>query len=310
MSVSHPAILRNTPKSVSRSFTSEMHAPSHPATQPPNLNAIMNPISRIFGALALGMAACSEGRAVVLSVIESDDFLHPERGFVSFRDAYEEGVGVGWDSYGHRSLVRDIDFDGDGQAEIRFTGEGGGLGVMTFAHAMVAAAPKPEDFTDPGGYAWPLASGVSVGSNAGELGLPGYPVTDWHRDGDFRGYPDITPPPLLISVGDSWGQQFGGYFPELFGIGGNNAPSFLAVRFGEEGAWHYGWVQISPTLGGSVGLIGGWGWETEVNKPILVGIIPEPAATGSWIAMSAVGVALLRRRRGERGPASSPGSGI
>lgn len=62
------------------------------------------------------------------------------------------------------------------------------------------------------------------------------------------------------------------------------------------GEFHYGWVDIANTLAKPWNYeIRGWAWESEPNKAILAGAVPEPSGL-CLIIIGACG-SLLRRRR-------------
>ncbi|MFD2257890.1 PEP-CTERM sorting domain-containing protein [Luteolibacter algae] len=68
---------------------------------------------------------------------------------------------------------------------------------------------------------------------------------------------------------------------------------FLAFRILKEDGWHYGWLEVS---GGAFGLsIHGIAWETDPDKAIVAGAVPEP--TSALIVICGAICFLIRRKR-------------
>ena len=79
----------------------------------------------------------------------------------------------------------------------------------------------------------------------------------------------------------------------------SNIPRQTLTYFGLEleknGNTHYGWVEVSSFVSLFNDIeIHSWGYETEPNKPILAGAIPEPS---SILLLSLSFPILLRRQR-------------
>lgn len=244
--------------------------------------------------------------------IVSRTFFDPTE---QFWGIYQEVVGTNiFTLVAHPS--RWIDFDNDGVPELEIRGRGPGDGggsiqINTSAHTQVLAA---DDFSETrGGFVLPVPQAVSIGDDAALHLYEGLPDVGWHHHWDFGYFPPNNPflgneedyyPPLLVTGGgltSGWGPVITGYFGELAGTPPFDEMLYIGFRFGEEGAWNYGWLHIN-IWGGWEGWVSGWAYETELNTPIRAGAIPEPASAVLLAGGLALAAAGARRRRG-RSPA-------
>lgn len=181
----------------------------------------------------------------------------------------------GGSGYGNR----EVDIDGDGSPEVYFYGVSNGLMVTTFAGVEIVGSALPPPYVDQATMAVPFFRGQLIGEDAPGVNLfTGWPYPQW-LDSDAW--------PTEVTGGSSSGKS--GILANVPGF------TFLAIRMEKEDGWHYGWIQIDDFLSGSVGVIGGWAWETEASTPIAVGVIPEPRV-GLLVIGSLSAILALRRR--------------
>lgn len=254
----------------------------------------------LAGLLALGVA--EQVGATIISQI----FFNPEEVVWGLPfDPVGTNPASGWSNNHPHKL---IDFDGDGIPELEILGRGPrsvnpAIRINTFEHTQVMAA---DQFSlSPGGIVLPVPKNISIGDDAASYLYGGLPDVGWHHHWDF-GYIPSNPfigeedyyPALLLSSGGLWGGNVGvgGYFGLLGGTPPFDGVLYIGVRFGEDGAWNYSWLQIN-IWGGWEGFISGWAYETELNKSILAGAIPEPASSATLLALVALGTVVARRRR-------------
>ncbi|MEO8351461.1 MAG: PEP-CTERM sorting domain-containing protein [Chthoniobacteraceae bacterium] len=87
---------------------------------------------------------------------------------------------------------------------------------------------------------------------------------------------------------------FGGHYFGLFAF----IRAYAGLRFEIEGKQHYAWLDLHNALigGGGVGFkVHGWAYETEPDKPIAAGAVPEPHT--AILLFAGVASVLVRRRR-------------
>jgi len=245
--------------------------------------------------------------------IVSRTFFDPTE---QFWGIYQEVVGTNVHTHtAHPSQWIDFDNDGVPELEIRGprTGESGtaSININTSAHVQLMAADKVT--LGKGGWVLPVPQNVSIGSDAASHLYGDLPDIGWHHHWDFGYYPpnpffgdeeDYYPSLLVTSGGRVAGigqNESGGYFGVFAGTPPFDELLYIGFRFGEEGAWNYGWLHIN-ILGGWEGWVSGWAYETELNTPIGAGAIPEPASAVLLAGGLALAAAGARRRRG-RSPA-------
>ena len=188
---------------------------------------------------------------------------------------------AGWDNryLGGRDIRQQVDLDGDGVPELEFYGTNSALDVLISSHAEILSSHVPLTQADNSTYVIPVIRGDLLGPDAlSRYQYQGIPPTLW--------YGSDAPETHVLGIGFGDPENCGGYFPQ------QNKPPYVALRFMKNGEWHYAWVQVSSWMD-SMGAINGWGWETEPDTPIIVGLIPEP----SGFLLVASGSLLLWKRR-------------
>jgi hypothetical protein len=176
-----------------------------------------------------------------------------------------------------------FDINQDGVSDFRFIRDGGAGLLASFQASgdnrfisTLAIAP------DVGGYVVPVVRGNLLGSDTTTL------LGSWHKHTDNGG-------------GSGFGLIFGPR-PLQF------EDAYIGVEFLAADGIHYGWIQykgfghpnsivdgfrIPPnTLGG---FIDSWAYESEPNKAIVVGVVPEPS-NALLVAAGFVISCLMRRR--------------
>jgi hypothetical protein len=178
-----------------------------------------------------------------------------------------------------------IDLDGDGAADLSIR-EGFGFGADVHGGTAVLGRQR---FVDP---IEPFGREVFVhASVAGEVigpvsGTPTDQGVFWRADPQYVG-----PTNYFMATGvPSNILSFGG---EFF-----STRKFLGVRLEPEpGVFHYGWVDIENNMAKPWNYrIHGWAYETEPNKAIIAGAVPEPGG-GALLLVAGMVVAFRRNRR-------------
>ena len=162
-----------------------------------------------------------------------------------------------------------LDVDQNDTFDLRFRNFGlpEALNVIPLGGAEVIAVPAfPGDPVD---IALPLVSERAIGPNPSQLFDRAY----WSKD-----KPNGSIMYACVDIGCS-----GGFWFE---------PRYLGFRLAKWDGYHYGWILFEP-MGGFGGNFLGYAYETEANRPILAGAIPEPG--GSWLAASGLLAGLLVR---------------
>ena len=188
----------------------------------------------------------------------------------------------------HKSYEFDVDGNGSVDFGLYSTVDGtpsgqsfGGVYASPKAGVEILGCPYPPPFSDPDN----LGVGVPMGSIIGaDLPLLYTPETgvEWGgpnlRTGKYN---------MLSAV---WTNGQSG----TFYVGSEDVTGCLAFRIMREDGWHYGWLEAA---GGAQGLaIYGIAWETEADKAIIAGVVPEPSA----VLFAACGAAALLSRRFRR----------
>ena len=132
------------------------------------------------------------------------------------------------------------------------------------------------------------ASALARGSEAGPSLTSGNPRIGWFNDADAL-------KPGVLTIGAQGEPLQSNFVPEV-----PFQQKYLGVRFERDGALHYGWVGISgyANIGQEI-YIHAWAYESEPDKAIIVGQIPEPGA-GLLAAASALLMTLRRKRNPTR----------
>ena len=189
-----------------------------------------------------------------------------------------ETLGFGGQRLG-ASLERQIDLDQDGVDDIRFYGPSRGLAIEVFGTTEVLTSSLPPRFGDNESVVIPLRFGDILDADAPAVHGDGFIEPIWAAVENERLHG------LAEGGGFEPGQRGGSFAVE--------GHTFVALRTLKSDGYHYSWVQIDE-FGGSYGVLGGWGYETEANTPVMVGLVPEPSIKLLFVI---AGVVSLRRRR-------------
>lgn len=184
----------------------------------------------------------------------------------------------------------EIDVDGDGVVDFGLystvdgtpTGESvGGVYAYSMQGVEILGYPYPPPFVDP--------DALPVGMRFGSIIASDSPLEFNPQIGVQWGGPDFrTGRFVMLGAPMSVGQ--GG----VFFVGNEDVTGFLAFRIQKEEGWHYGWLEAA---GGALGLeLYGIAWETDPNKAIIAGVIPEPSS--ALLLLCGATCALMRRHRG------------
>ncbi len=176
-----------------------------------------------------------------------------------------------------------VDMDSNGTTDLTF---GGTIGVFDEMYVSLTgrnqawASLNYSNSRVLSSYAVALPRGAPSGPSLSS----GNPSIGWFNDAD-------APQPAILTGGDQGDPHLGNFLPDI-----PFEQKYLGVRFEREGAMHYGWVAISGyTHIGQEIYIHAWAYESEPEKAITIGQIPEPWA---WLLASAGGLlAALRRQR-------------
>ncbi len=187
---------------------------------------------------------------------------------------YTPGMGIEVTSGlpGRGTLVQDLDFNGDGSIDLYFRSTiGSAYRLIPFPeteHRVLAIRIAPPES---GQYAVQLHPGDVIGAPI--------PPETWWGIADRRNSFDYGPV-LWDSLGDPWGAT--------------QEELYVGVQLNFDGQIHYGWIGIKLSFLGGTGDVTGWAYETEPNKPIFAGEVPEPS---TLLLGAAASIVFLRRRR-------------
>lgn len=196
-----------------------------------------------------------------------------------------------WWSASAAGATKSLEFDVDGDGSVDFglysTVDGtpngqsfGGVYASPKRGVEILGCPYPPPYSDPDN----LGVGMPIGSIIGfDSPLQYTPATGvvWGgmdlRTGRYN---------MLTAV---WTNGQAG----TFYVGNEDVTGYLAFRLLKEDGWHYGWLEAA---GGFHGLeIFGIAWETDPNKAIVAGLIPEASST--LLALCGVVCSVLYRKR-------------
>jgi hypothetical protein len=224
-----------------------------------------------FFILSLALLAFSLGQALGAVIYTQISVRKNPDGSVPF-DQVRVGDWMLAESAGaHKSY--EFDVDGDGAIDFGLystldrTDSGttaSGVYAAPYGSVQILGAPYPPPYADPATRAVGMPAGSIIGADSPSLYSPATGVL-WagadHRNGTYT---------MLSALFDS------GQSGTFYG-GSEDVVGYLAFRILLDGGWHYGWLEAN---GGALGLeIFGIAWETEPNKAITAGLIPEPSST-------------------------------
>ncbi|MEO8351462.1 MAG: PEP-CTERM sorting domain-containing protein [Chthoniobacteraceae bacterium] len=183
-------------------------------------------------------------------------------------------------------LTQEIDIDGDGIVDASVGADlppaGGGLGALLFAppgHSGVFGVDYPPPSNDLGF----LTIALNFGEEIGPMLTTDYgPLAGFYSDDAFGGGG------LLVGT-DGWAGHYWGDFAAM-------PRAYAGLRFESDGEQHYAWVdlQVWAIGNGATLLVHGWAYETEPDKPIAAGAVPEP---NTALLFLGGGAAIFLRRR-------------
>lgn len=229
----------------------------------------------------LWAAALSASSAAVIAVVHTPWVFQDEVPDVIPGPNFD--LIAGWNHSfpeGQKDRRLKIDLDGDGVHELEFYGTNSAMSVLISSHAEILSSHIPPTNGDNSTYVVPLFRGNLLGPNTlDRYQYQGLPPTLWYSSEATETH--------TLGIGFGGGlDPAGAYFPRQL------LPPYVAVRFKRDGEWHYGWVQVRSWLD-SMGQINGWGYESDANTPIVIGMIPEPSA----LLLATCSTGLLWRRR-------------
>jgi len=165
----------------------------------------------------------------------------------------------------------DLDVDANGSIDFSLTA----AGTLSFAGIhpenqnkyLIHPSPPPNI----GGPVAALNLNYIIDSNSGS-GTP----EEWFGNNDYGGFI------LILSTG-----RTGEFY---------NDRGFVGLKFDADDGIHYGWIDVEGIQSSPTIQIRGWAYETEPNKAIAAGAIPEPSSI-SLLLLSGTIVWLSRNRK-------------
>lgn len=187
----------------------------------------------------------------------------------------------------HKSY--EFDVDGDGSIDFGLystvdrTDSGqsfGGVYASSMQGIEILGCPYPPPFSDPDSLAVGMPAGSIINADSPLLYTPQTGVA-WGGPNIRTGRNNMLSQPLTDG-------QAGTFY-----VGSEDVTGFLAFRMLKEDGWHYGWLEAA---GGALGLeIYGIAWETDPNKAIIAGMVPEPSS--ALLSLGGLAWLLVRRNR-------------
>jgi hypothetical protein len=187
----------------------------------------------------------------------------------------------------HKSYGFDVDGDGAIDFGLYSTVDGtdsgqsfGGVYASPKLGVEILGCPYPPPYSDP--------DNLGVGAPAGSIIGADSPLQYTPATGVVWGGMDLRTGRYNMLTAVWTNGQSGTFY-----VGNEDVTGFLAFRIQKEDGWHYGWLEAA---GGPLGLeIFGIAWETDPNKAIVAGLIPEPSI--SLLAACTIAFTTFRRSR-------------
>ncbi len=199
------------------------------------------------------------GAAIAAPLLLCVLMMAPLRGAIIFTDVPDVNLMAG--GFGGE-VFYNVDFTGDGVAEVRMQGSGGDFGVIALTTTTVAGIRSgPLDLN---GFAHPFGFGDLIAPE----------------------------PPQNRSWNQGMSALLGCREIGCIGLWTSGGTNYIGVEFLLGTDTHYGWVAIDmPAIFGG-GILLSYAYESEPNTPIIAGAIPEPSST----VLVATGTVLLWKR--------------
>lgn len=198
---------------------------------------------------------------------------------------YTEGMGFLTTSGfpGRGSEVQDMDFDGDGAIDLYFR-------ISPFTSYQLIPFPDTDNRVLAVRAALPELQKYAVQVQPGEvIGTATDPEIWWGLADRVR--PTDLGPYLWNGNGFPWGWP-------------REEELFVGVQLLIDGQVHYGWIGVKTReLQGAHGYVTGWAYETDAERPIVAGVIPEPAVL--VLGITSALAAVFRRNRPPPDPGNS-----
>jgi hypothetical protein len=161
---------------------------------------------------------------------------------------------------------------------------------------LTRSVAQPVDYPQFHGFAAALAAGAVIGSSSW---LVNEPHVDTWGEARWGKYDDEPGEDYFVRSDDSvsLGELYLQNNPAYQNPGQQGGRKYVGVGWRRGDDYYFGWVKFAAASGLEM-YIESWAWESEANKPIVAGAIPEPSVL--YLGASACVTTLWRRRRGRR----------